>query len=342
LSSTQRKGYLALLFLFVIALIGRIAVIFWPDETIQFQSTLPEEIGAWKAEQRLALLVPHSFDPNTASDTFIYKCKISRFAADNWIKYRTSGRRFETAQDLLAIYGMDTTWFDMNRDSISIIPIENESNVTKFYFDPNTASAQELEKLGMPTYLAERIVKYREAGGSFSSPEDLRKIYGFPESLYQELEPYCRIEEKNEVPEELVVVERVEVIIELNAADSLNLISVTGIGPVFAHRILAYRRKLGGFVNKDQLLEVYGIDEERLAGFKAQLKVDSSLISKLNINTATFKELLRHPYLNYEQVKSLVRFREQIGAFPNLEGISQLEHFTIDDVKRLSPYLAVE
>jgi DNA uptake protein ComE-like DNA-binding protein len=321
----------------------RVGIFFLPEYTTEFESTLPEELKAWNAEKRLALTVPNTFDPNTVSDSFIYRCKISSFTAENWIKYRTRGRRFETPQDLLAIYGMDTTWFEVNRDSILITPIANEPSVKRFYFDPNYASAKELQELGVPKYLADRIVKYRNAGGSFSSAEDLLKIYGFPDELFQELEPYIRIKEQTESPKDSFMVEVAEVIIvELNSADSLELVSVKGVGPVFAHRIIDYRTKLGGFIKIDQLLEVYGINEERLAGFDNQLTVDTSLVKKLNINSATFKELLRHPYLNYDQVKSLVRFREQIGPFQNLDGINQLEHFTTDDVKRLTRYVTVE
>lgn len=343
LSTTQRKGYLVLLFLFMLFLIVRIGIIFWPNHTTEFHSTLPDEFEDWEAQQRIALTVPHTFDPNTVSDTFIYNSKISRFAATNWIKYRTKGRRFETPRDLLAIYGMDTVWFEVNKDSILISSNVIESPTQKFFFDPNTASINELQELGLPNYLAERIAKYRDAGGTFSSPKDLLKIYDFPKEIYQELKPYIRIAKRVNKKPDTVSVKKVEpVFVEINTADSLDLLTVKGIGPVYAHRIIEYRDKLGGYISKVQLLEVYGIDEEILDGINDQLVVNNSSVVKLNVNTATFKELLHHPYLNFEQVKSLVRYREQIGPFQTIEGIGQLEHFTVENAKRLTPYLTVE
>jgi len=101
--------------------------------------------------------------------------------------------------------------------------------------------------------------------------------------------------------------------IEINSADSLSLLDLPGIGPVFAKRILSYRRMLGGFVNPEQLFEVYGMDSVRLSGFINLIRIDTTLIRKLDINQATFKELLAHPYLEYEQVKAIARFRDRKG-----------------------------
>ncbi len=101
--------------------------------------------------------------------------------------------------------------------------------------------------------------------------------------------------------------------IEINSADSTRLLDLNGIGPVFARRIVKYRESLGGFVSLRQLLEVYGMDTTRYQGFISQIRLDTSHLVKLDINRATFKQLLAHPYLDYEQVKALCRFRERKG-----------------------------
>lgn len=65
-----------------------------------------------------------------------------------------------------------------------------------------------------------------------------------------------------------------QVLIELNTADTTSLKTVRGIGSVFANRIVKYRKLIGGFHSKEELLKVYGIDEERYVGIAPQVWVD--------------------------------------------------------------------
>jgi DNA uptake protein ComE-like DNA-binding protein len=102
-------------------------------------------------------------------------------------------------------------------------------------------------------------------------------------------------------------------IIELNSADSNLLDELPGIGPSFARRIIKYREMLGGYMNAGQLKEVYGMDSARLSGFIRQIRLDTTALRKLDINRATFKELLAHPYLEYEQVKAIAKYRDKKG-----------------------------
>ncbi|MDP4185652.1 MAG: helix-hairpin-helix domain-containing protein [Bacteroidota bacterium] len=59
-------------------------------------------------------------------------------------------------------------------------------------FDPNTASAEFLYSI-LPGNVAHNIIRYRQCGGHFYDPEDVRKIYGMNDSLYQLLRPYLVI-----------------------------------------------------------------------------------------------------------------------------------------------------
>ena len=114
-------------------------------------------------------------------------------------------------------------------------------------------------------------------------------------------------------------------IIDFNTADTTLLKQLPGIGPVFAQRIVEYRERLGFYVVPEQLLEVYGMDSARYAMFKNQITFDTSYqANKLKVNTDAFKVLLRHPYLNYDDVKKIVSHRERkglISSWQQLHGI---------------------
>lgn len=102
-------------------------------------------------------------------------------------------------------------------------------------------------------------------------------------------------------------------LIEINSADSIALDELPGIGLVFARRIIKYREMLGGFAFPSQLREVYGMDSARLSGFIKLIRIDTSALRRLDLNKATFKELLAHPYLEYDHVKAIVKFRDKKG-----------------------------
>lgn len=101
--------------------------------------------------------------------------------------------------------------------------------------------------------------------------------------------------------------------IDLNRADSADLLPLPGIGPVFAGRIIKYRNLLGGFFHSEQLGEVYGIPAETIQKIRSKVYIDSSAVRKIRIDSASFRELLRHPYLEYEDVKALVEYRDFKG-----------------------------
>ncbi|MCR4847233.1 MAG: helix-hairpin-helix domain-containing protein [Bacteroidales bacterium] len=108
-------------------------------------------------------------------------------------------------------------------------------------------------------------------------------------------------------------------ILELNSTDSVALVDLPQIGEVMASRIQRYRDRLGGFVCYEQLYEVKGMDSARFATVRPYLLLDTTHIRKLEVNRDEFKTLLRHPYLEYEQVKAIVNHRERKGLIRNWE-----------------------
>lgn len=130
--------------------------------------------------------------------------------------------------------------------------------------------------------------------------------------------------------------------VELNQADSLTLQKVPGIGPVFSRRIIKYRDLLGGFYTVHQLAEVYGIDADKYAALEPWFTVDTALIRPLAVNQADYRTLIRHPYLNKQQTKILLRLIERKGKLQGWEELRLLDEFPPGEIERLRYYLSFE
>ena len=191
-----------------------------------------------------------------------------------------------------------------------------------FVFNPNTVTVAELIKLGFREKTAGTFIKYRDRGFKFKQKEDLKKIYGVSDYLYNILEPYIlidlksntiTIENKNEIGAKQFTEKKSfsKKVVELNNSDSLELLDLKGIGPSYAKRILKYRSMMGGFVTVEQLKEVYGFTDELYADIKPFVKVNAELIKKININGDDFKTINKHPYLSYELTKQIFNFKRK-------------------------------
>ncbi len=110
-----------------------------------------------------------------------------------------------------------------------------------------------------------------------------------------------------------------DIYVNLNSADTTELKLIPGIGSFFAKNIVEHREKLGGFAEINQLLEVYAFDSARLETITPYINIDSISLRKINVNIDDFKTILRHPYIEYEDVKKIVNHREKRGFIKNWE-----------------------
>lgn len=102
-------------------------------------------------------------------------------------------------------------------------------------------------------------------------------------------------------------------IVELNRADSVDLISLRGVGGYYASKIIDYRNRLGGYFDIRQLREL-NLTYFNLDSMSRYLCVDTSLIVKRHIGDYTFKNLIRHPYLDYETLVLIFEYKRELRA----------------------------
>jgi competence protein ComEA len=110
---------------------------------------------------------------------------------NNLIKYRLKGGRFQTPEDLIKIYGMDSGIFKKLLPWIHITP-ETKSNGTPHreivFVEINGADSATFEELpGIGPVLAARIIRYRNLLGGFYCIDQIREVYGLHDSLFNRL-----------------------------------------------------------------------------------------------------------------------------------------------------------
>ena len=127
--------------------------------------------------------------------------------------------------------------------------------------------------------------------------------------------------------------------LDLNSCDTNELVTVPQFGSKRAAKLVEYREKLGGFHHFSQLQEVYVLQNIDTAKLKTFLFIDKSKIRKLNINTATYQELVAHPYIDAYLTKLILRHREKNGPIHDLDELQRITHAYPELIEKLKPYL---
>lgn len=361
-SKSQRRGIYILLFLiFVLQIFLWYQKLWRPDEPLQVKVTLPRHPEKKQSISSGTTDSAHSsqyndqpkkdatslfpFNPNSVSAEQLQQLGLSAAQAHTFVKYRNSGAVFRSPEDMLKVYSVSDSWYQRVKNYIEMDSVKpayqaknkstkNEQGVLHLKpFDLNEVTAQKLQEMGLQKWQAAKIMGFREKFRPFFNKSELYDVYGLDSALAAKLQPFATADSAR-------VMQKLQV--ELNNADSITLAGVPGIGSYTAARILKYKNRLGGFTSLQQLYEMYGADSSRIARYKPYLLLDSSNVKTLNINRAPFKEMLGHPYLTYEIVKSIENYRTHVGEFTEVEQLRNIP--LVDDVlfTKIAKYLTVE
>lgn len=224
-------------------------------------------------------------------------------------------------------------------------------SIAYFSFNPNNLTIEKWMKLGLSKEQAEVIKNYEAKGGEFRTKEDVRKMYSISEEHFQHLAPYIQLPEKNETPDfkndynQKSVQKKKKwkrVVRDINLSDSAELTEVYGIGSYFAGKIVEHREKLGGYLSKNQLLEIWNFSDSMLLKLDSSLIVSKVELRKININKASAEELKKHPYIDWNIANSIVNIREQHGTYQKLEDVKKSVLINDSIFLKIKTYLTVE
>ena len=162
--------------------------------------------------------------------------------------------------------------------------------VESFRFNPNTVSVEDLQRLGFSLKQAQSIDNYRLKGGKFRRKTDFAKSFVVSDSVYERLAPFI------DIP-----------LLDINKADSTALLSLPGIGPFFAGKVVQYRAQLGGFSTPEQLMEIWRFDRDKYDGLKDL--ITCSPPEPFALWTLSEADLARHPHISRTEAHAIVLYR---------------------------------
>jgi len=314
------------------------------------------------------------FNPNNTSDEVWKQLGVNDFAIKNIKKYIEKGGTYKSKEQFKKVYGLTDNDFLRLEPYIEIpkivnakpfiknedfkqeneIAIEEQPTFTLFEFDPNSATADDWQKLGITDKTIKTINNYLSTGVKFYTKEDLKKVYNLTAEDYLRLEPYITIQKQIETkkietttaakqeksPNQKIEIENI--IVDINLASAKEFQKLKGIGPTFSERIVKYREDLGGFISINQIAEVYGISDSLFQALQTRIVLNTTPVKQININKASIETLSKHPYISDKLADHIVTFRYGRNGFKKVKDLKRAYMVTDKIYKKIEPYLMVE
>lgn len=225
--------------------------------------------------------------------------------------------------------------------------LNNEETHKIYPYNPNFITDFKGYKLGMSVAEIDRLLAYRKTNRYVNSPQEFQQVTGVSDSLLAVMVPYFKFPDwvknkKQYASYQKPVFEKKEskVQLDINLATQEDLKKVYGIGDGLSERILKEKEKLGGFVNMDQMKDVWGLSPEVVENLQKGFKVASlPAVKKIKINDASLQELLKFPYFRYALSKSIITYRSMNGPIKSPVDLINISGFPLDKVEIIALYL---
>ncbi|MCM1515227.1 MAG: helix-hairpin-helix domain-containing protein [Paraprevotella sp.] len=262
------------------------------------------------------------FDPNVADSTQLLRLGLAPFQVRSIYRYRANGGRFCAPDDFRRVYRLTNEQWEHLAPLIRI--------ADRYRLVAVVPSADERNALVRPRPSSRNDVRSGQSHSKASS--SLTDSISDSVPSVADLVSDAGKTVQGNYPRKLSGDETLDV----NLADSALLCRVPGIGPYFARKIVEYRRRLGGYADVEQLLQIDNFPADAIAWLEV---TDSMQIKRLKVNNLTTRQLMKHPYMGYYRASDIVTHRRIYGRVTGLDILKGLQHFTEEDIRRLEPYL---
>ncbi len=260
------------------------------------------------------------FDPNEADSTQLLRLGLAPFQVRSIYRYRAKGGRYSTPDDFRRVYRLTneqwqrlSPWIRIGeRYRLVEIKDQGDPRFRRFHRESeqlgDTATHNSSMAAADSIALALDSTPNPAGGGEGARPVYPVKFQG-------------------------------DETVDINQADSALLCRVPGIGQYFARKVVQYRRRLGGYMHVEQLLEIENFPADALAWLEVK---DTVPQVRLRVNHLSTRKLTKHPYMGYSRAEENTCYRRIKGSVPGHEAHSKKKHFSPEDIQRLAPYLDFE
>ena len=242
------------------------------------------------------------------------------------------------------------SFYQHQLDSLKKISSEDKK-YTIYPFNPNYISDHKGYQLGMKIKEIDRLLAHRNKRLFVNSAKEFQEVTKISDSLLQAISPYFKfpewVQKKNrEKKERFTVTTKTKKYIsditssDINEATPYDFTLVKGVDEYLSERIIKYRSKLQGFSFPEQLFEVWGLEKEVADNILQVFSIQKKpRITKINVNTASFKEVLSNPYIDYELCVQIFGYKDEVAELQSISEIKNIEGFPIEKYDRIVLYL---
>lgn len=243
--------------------------------------------------------------------------------------------------------------FQNTVDSLKLLELENRQ--PKIYpFNPNYITDYKGYQLGMKTIEIDRLHKYRKKRLFVNSAKEFQSVTKVSDSILQKIAPYFKFPDwvnssqnknsKKRTFDNSIVKSISEISsTDINLASQNDFLTIQGVDENLSERIIKYRTKLQGFSISEQLYEVWGLQESTGKQILETFSINTiPVINKININTATFKEVLSNPYIDYDLCLKIFNYKDEVAELQSIIELKNIEGFPLKKYERIVLYLQAE
>ena len=235
--------------------------------------------------------------------------------------------------------------FEARIDSLRRIKLA-ASQPKIFPFNPNCITDYKGYTLGMSLAEIDKLLRFREKDQWINSAEDFQNVTGVSDSLLQTISPYFKFPEwvtnpKPKASKFSFASAEEKPKSDLNKADFASLTQIEGLDEAIAKRVLSYRKRLGGFLEDNQLYDIYGISKSQVYAIKDRFTVQSKPEIKLiDVNSANASDLSTVPFITFEIARDIIDYRVLHEGINNLDELLKIDGISAYKLERIKLYLS--